>query len=117
MTNERIFYTHPGSGSPDGFRIDEQGYIWQAIYGEGKVLRISPEGKVVGEVSYPTRNITCPQFVGTELWVTTASEEDESQVESFKNGGGIFKVDVGIRGLDEFKFKLEREKGVNGIKK
>ena len=68
-------------------------------------------------MSYPTRNITYPQFVGTELWVTTASEEDESQVESFKNGGGIFKVDVGIRGLDEFKFKLEREKGVNGIKK
>lgn len=108
ISNERIFYTHPGPGSPDGFRIDEEGFIWQAIYGEGKVLRISPEGKVVGEVLFPTRAITCPVFVGTELWATTAGEDDEKEVESMKYGGGIFKVDVGTRGLKEFEFRLEK---------
>jgi sugar lactone lactonase YvrE len=111
ISDERIFYQHPGPGSPDGFRIDEEGFIWQAIYGEGKVLRISTEekeGKVVGEVSFPTRNITCPVFVGTEIWVTTAAEEDEREVESVKYGGGIFKCDVGVKGRKEFEFRLER---------
>lgn len=107
ITNERVFWQHDGDGDPDGFKMDEDGYIWQAIYGEGRVLRISPEGKVVGEIKYPTRCITCPVFVGTELWVTTADEEDENEVESKRYGGGVFKVDVGIRGLKDFKFKLD----------
>jgi sugar lactone lactonase YvrE len=108
ISNERIFYQQPGPGSPDGFRIDEGGFIWQAIYGEGKVIRISPDGKVVGEVRYPTRNITCPCFVEKELWVTTAGEEDENEVESRKFGGGVFRVDVGGGGAREFEFKLQR---------
>ena len=76
-------------------------------------MRISPEGKVVGEVRYPTRAITCPVFVGTELWVTTAAEEDEGQVESRKYGGGVFRVEVGVGGCKEFEFRLER--GLNGV--
>jgi sugar lactone lactonase YvrE len=108
-----VFWQHDGEGDPDGFKMDEDGYIWQAIYGESRVLRISPEGKVVGEITYPTRAITCPVFVGTELWATSAGEEDEKEVESKKYGGGLFKVDVGVRGLKEFKFKLDR--GIPGL--
>jgi sugar lactone lactonase YvrE len=107
ISNERVFWEHDGDGEPDGFVMDEDGYIWQAIYGESRVLRLSPEGEIVGEIKYPTRCITCPVFVGTELWVTTGDEEDEKEVESKKFGGGVFKVDVGIRGLKEFKFKLD----------
>jgi len=108
ITNERILYKHDGSGDPDGFKIDENGFIWQAFYGESYVLKISPEGKVVGRVEYPTRAITCPCFIGTELWVTTADEDDESKVESKKFGGNVFKVDVGVRGLKDFEFKLQK---------
>ena len=103
-----MFWEHDGEGDPDGFRMDEDGYIWQAIYGEGRVLRVSPEGKVVGEVKYPTKYVTCPVFVGTELWVTTADNEDENDGEGKTFGGGVFKVDVGIGGLKDFKFKLDR---------
>lgn len=106
ISNERTFYKHEGPGEPDGFRIDEEGNIWHAIYGESRVVKISPEGKVVGEIKYPTRAITCPVFVGTELWVTTAAEENEKETESAKYGGGIFRVDVGVRGAKDYKFKL-----------
>ena len=85
--------------------MDEDGYIWQAIYGESRVLRISPAGKVVGEIRYPAKNITCPVFVGTELWVTSADDG------AGKYGGGVFKVDVGIGGLKEFKFRLDEGLG------
>lgn len=100
LTNERVFYQHDGDGGPDGFKIDEEGNIWQAFYGESRVLKISPEGKVIGQVDYPTKAITCPVFIGTELWVTTAGGNDEEY------SGGVFKVDVGVRGLKDFKFKL-----------
>ncbi|TDZ23768.1 putative sugar lactone lactonase YvrE [Colletotrichum orbiculare MAFF 240422] len=107
LSNKRIFYAHDGPGEPDGFRVDTDGNVWHAVYGEGRVLKISPEGKLIGEVRLPTKNITCVQFVGTELFITTASLEDGDGDESQReNGGGLFRVDVGARGLDFFEFKL-----------
>ena len=101
ISNEREFYKHEGKGEPDGFKIDVEGNIWQAVYGESRVLKISPEGKLVGEVTYPTKCITCPVFVGTELWTTSA---DDGETEF---GGGVFRVDVGIKGVEPFRFKLD----------
>lgn len=72
------------------------------------MLRISPEGKVVGQVDYPAKSITCPVFVGTELWVTSA-DGGESEEEAGTYAGGVFRVDVGIGGLKDFKFKMEGE--------
>ncbi|KAL3420981.1 calcium homeostasis protein [Phlyctema vagabunda] len=106
MSNERIFYQHSGTGgSPDGFAVDEHGNIWHAVYGEGRVLKINQQGQLVGQINLPTNNITCPTFAGTELWITTAAEEDQSKTESFKNGGGLFKIDVGVRGSKIHKFR------------
>lgn len=100
-----MFWQHDADGDPDGFKMDADGYIWQAIYGEARVLRISPEGKVVGQIDYPAKCITCPVFVGTELWVTSAGG-GETEAEAGQYAGGVFKVDVGIGGLKDFKFKL-----------
>ncbi|KAF9872657.1 SMP-30/Gluconolaconase/LRE-like region [Colletotrichum karsti] len=106
-SNKRVFYTHDGPGEPDGFRVDVEGNLWHAVYGEGRVLKISPEGKLVGEVLLPTKAITCVQFVGTELFVTTASlDEGEGTEEQREYGGALFRVDVGVEGLGFFEFKL-----------
>lgn len=110
LSNERVFWQHEGAGDPDGFKIDVEGNIWQAMYGTGQVLKISPEGKVVGEVKYPAKCITCPCFVGTELWVTTAGGGEDGNG-SF--AGAVFKVDVGVKGLKETEFKLD--KGIAGL--
>lgn len=109
ISNERVFYQHPPTeGEPDGFKLDEEGFLWLAIWGEGRVLRISPEGKLVGQIRYPTRFITCPVFIGTELWVTSAADDDDKgDARSKEYGGALFKVDVGIAGKKEFKFKLD----------
>ncbi|KAI8168637.1 hypothetical protein K4K49_008498 [Colletotrichum sp. SAR 10_70] len=108
LSRKRVFYTHDGPGEPDGFRVDEAGNLWHAVYGEGRVLKISPEGALVGEILLPTKAITCVQFVGTELFITTASlgEEEEATQEQRENGGALFRVDVGVKGLDFFEFKL-----------
>ncbi|KAK4190063.1 hypothetical protein QBC35DRAFT_429152 [Podospora australis] len=104
--NKRVFYKHDGKGEPDGFRVDVEGNLWHAVYGEGKILKIDGTGKLVGEVSLPTKNITCVEFVGEELFVTTAAgEEGDSETER-EMGGGLFRVRVGVKGLGHGKFVL-----------
>lgn len=107
VSNQRVFYKHTGDGDPDGFRVDVEGNIWHAVYGESRVLKISPEGQLVGQINLPTRNITCVQFAGTELIITTASDDNSGDEVSQKLGGAVFRVDVGVEGLDLFDFKLE----------
>lgn len=107
-TNERVFYHHKGPGDPDGFRIDADGNMWHAIYGGFNVLKINPQGKLVGEVKLPTRNITCVEFVGTDLFITTASDDDaEGGEESKRLGGALYRVPVGVKGLPQNAFKLD----------
>lgn len=108
VANKRVFYKHQGSGGPDGFRVDVEGNLWHAVYGESRVLKISPEGQLVGQINLPTRNITCVQFAGTELVITTASDEDSGDQVSQSLGGAVFRVDVGVEGLDLFDFKLQQ---------
>ncbi|PVH69261.1 hypothetical protein DL98DRAFT_439425 [Cadophora sp. DSE1049] len=101
IQNERVLYQHDGEGEPDGLRVDIEGNLWIAIYGEGRVLKISPVGEIIGEVTYLTPLITCHVFIGSELGVTTADDEKS------EFGGGIFKVDVGVEGMEIYTFKLE----------
>ena len=106
-TNERVVYTHTGPGAPDGFRVDVEGNLWHAFYGGGCVLKIDPAtGSVLGKVVLPTNNITCTQFVGTELFITSAKDDAAEGGEQSKAlGGAVFKVDVGVKGLPLFKYK------------
>lgn len=104
ISNERDFYKHEGTGGPDGFRVDKDGNIWHAVYGESRVIKISPEGKIVGQIKLPTSNITCCEFVGTELFITTAADGVEGDAVKF--GGGLFRVDVGTTGLGHNPVKL-----------
>ncbi|KAI8626925.1 hypothetical protein F5Y19DRAFT_195018 [Xylariaceae sp. FL1651] len=109
LSNERVFYLHDGPGEPDGFRVDTDGNLWHAVYGESRVIKISPAGELIGQINLPTHNITCTQFVGTELFITTAAmEKGEGSDEAVELGGALFKVDVGARGLDPFPFKLHK---------
>ncbi|KAK8057577.1 hypothetical protein PG996_011514 [Apiospora saccharicola] len=109
ISNERVFYAHQGSGEPDGHRIDAEGNLWTAVYGESHVLKVSGKtGKVIGEVKLPTQNITCVEFVGTELFITTAGMEEGAGTEQEVDySGGLFRVDVGVEGVPPHEFKLE----------
>ncbi|KAK5073454.1 rRNA-processing protein cgr1 [Lithohypha guttulata] len=110
ISDKKIFYDHSKSGlpgNPDGHTQDSEGNLWQALYGGSRVIRVTPEGKVTGEVLLPTRNITCCVFAGTDLFVTSAVEEDpENNPESAKYAGNLFKVNVGVGGAPRHKARL-----------
>ncbi|KAK6067874.1 calcium homeostasis protein [Seiridium cupressi] len=107
ISNERVFFTYEGQGEPDGHRIDVEGNMWCAVYGDSVVLKISPEGKLIGKIHMPTKSITCVEFVGTELFITTAGlEEGQGTPEQVDLSGALFRIDVGVKGLEPYLFKL-----------
>ena len=109
ITNRRPFYKHEVTGLPDGHIMDEEGCIWHALYQGSKVIRISTEGKVIGEVTVPTRSPTCCAFRGTVLYITSAKESDpEAYPESAKYAGAVFRADVGVRGKAKFEARLSQ---------
>lgn len=71
------------------------------------MLKVSPEAKVVGEISIPNaRMITCPAFVDEDLFITSAEEEEaEKYPDSVKSGGSLFRVHVGVKGMPVHKFR------------
>lgn len=104
-SNQRVFFhLEPGSehstNVPDGLTVDEEDHIWLAVWGGSEVLRISPQGVLVGAIELPTRFVTCATFAGTDLYITTATESNPAVYpQSARHGGNVFKCPVGVRGL------------------
>ena len=107
ISDKKAFYhVEQDDAVPDGMAMDVNGCLWVALAGGGKVLKISPEGRLLGEICLPTRMISCPAFVGKELFVTSAEEEDPKKYpDSVKYGGSLFRVDVAVEGLALHKFR------------
>ncbi|KAL9636541.1 MAG: hypothetical protein Q9164_002759 [Protoblastenia rupestris] len=109
ISEREIFYhVEEEEAVPDGFCMDVEGCLWVALCGGWKVLRVSPEGKRIGEITMPTRMISCPGFVGSELFITSAEEEEPNKFkQSVEFGGSLFRVNVGVEGLPVHKYRRE----------
>ncbi|NVP55332.1 SMP-30/gluconolactonase/LRE family protein [Mycoplana rhizolycopersici] len=62
---------------PDGSCIDADGYLWNAEYAGGRLLRFAPSGEVSMAIDLPVTYPTCCCFGGRdfdELYVTSAAE-------------------------------------------
>ena len=112
VSNKRPFFVMPEDNRygedavPDGHCIDEEGYMWTALHGGSRVLRINSQGEVTAEIKLPTQQPTCPCFVGEELLITSAGgNAGEGGKPVDENAGSVFKINVGVRGLERFKFK------------
>lgn len=58
ISDREVFYHVEGEGVPDGMTIDVDGCLWIAVCGGGRVLKVSPQAKLLGEISLPTRMIS-----------------------------------------------------------
>jgi sugar lactone lactonase YvrE len=80
ITNRRVFVEIEGPGKPDGLTVDTDGCIWVALYGGGRVLRYTPDGRLDRTVEVPAANTTSCVFGGTDLrdlYITSAASDDE----------------------------------------
>jgi len=109
-TNERVFLDFgPLPGRPDGACLDEAGGYWIACVMGGMVLRVTPDGTVDRRVRVPVEKPTMPAFGGPDrstLFITTIGGGGSHAVDPAESlAGGLFAVEVGVRGLPETPFR------------
>lgn len=106
--NERSFFAGFERGLPDGSAMDRDGYLWNARYGGGCVVRVAPDGRVDRIVELPVAAVTTCTFGGPQLktlYITTAgggSAQDKGE----RFAGGLFALQVEAPGLPENRFRL-----------
>ncbi|HEV2516554.1 MAG TPA: SMP-30/gluconolactonase/LRE family protein [Devosia sp.] len=105
------FFTMEGPGGADGSAVDSEGYLWNARWGGGKVIRISPDGKLDTVVEVPgVSQVSCPAFGGSDLktlYITTAREHmTPEQIEREPHAGSVFAVALDVPGIAEPFLKL-----------
>ena len=109
VANRRVFIdTRPTGGLPDGGTVDAEGCYWITLPRSGKVSRYDPSGREMRTITLPTALPTCCGFGGADLdilYVTTAVlGRDAAELERETNPGGLFALDVGVKGLADARF-------------
>lgn len=97
----------PSDGVPDGLTVDREGYVWSAVWDGWRVIRYAPDGSIDREIHMPVQRPTSCMFGGAALdvlYVTSASVG----VERAALAGGLFAIQVGVKGLPETPFGLTR---------
>lgn len=89
-------------GNPDGMTFDAEGGLWIAHWGGARISRFDTDARIERHIALPASQITSMAFAGADLdrlFVTSASDgSDEPQ------GGELFEVDPGMRGLAPHRF-------------
>lgn len=106
LSRPRVFVQFEGeTDRPDGCAVDSAGNYWSAFFRGGKVVKISPEGKVLAEHAIPAMCPTMCAFGGPDLrtlYVTSArTGRDAAELEAFPQSGSIFAMKVDTPGLPE----------------
>jgi sugar lactone lactonase YvrE len=109
IANRRVFAQFGAqTDRPDGAAVDRDGFYWSAFYRGGKVVRLSPGGKLVAEFPLQAMCPTMCAFGGPDLktlYVTTARQfRGAEELSRLPQSGGIFAMRVDVPGIPEPKF-------------
>ena len=92
---------------PDGSCIDADGFLWNAEYAGGRIVRYAPSGEIAATIELPVSNPTCCCFGGPgldRLYVTSAYEPlSPEQRRQEPLAGRVLVLDAGVRGRPEFR--------------
>lgn len=108
LSNPEIFAQTDSQVEPDGACVDAEGYLWNAQWGGGQVVRYAPDGQKNLELNMPVTQPTCVAFGGEHLnllAVTSAriglSDDDLAQQPL---AGNLFIYQTAFTGIAESRF-------------
>lgn len=110
ITREQvILQVAPEFGLPDGMTIDEEGMLWVAFYGGGKVCRVHcASGEILETVALPASAITACAFGDDALdtlYITSAAQNmTAAELAAAPQSGHLFSVKVGLKGVPAERF-------------
>ena len=108
VTNRRVFARAEGRGHPDGSCIDADGFLWNARWDGGGLIRWAPDASIDRFVALPCDRVTSCCFGGPDLatlYVTTVRYGlSEAKLAEQPLAGGVFALDAGVKGLPEGQF-------------
>ncbi|KAI1815767.1 hypothetical protein GGS20DRAFT_575971 [Poronia punctata] len=101
-TNRQLLVHLKDGSMPDGLAVDVEGHVWAAANSQGKLVRISPEGKITATCVVPGAKMTsCPAFGGADMktmFITSIGAEEST--------GNVYRVRVDVPGVPRHEFKL-----------
>lgn len=102
LRNRRVLIELPGPGRPDGLTVDDDGCVWVAMNGGGRVVRVTPDGRMDTSIRFPTGRVTSCALggpTGTTLYVTSARKRlSHTELGTQPYAGAVFAVDVNVTG-------------------
>lgn len=108
LGERRIFSNAALPGACDGSAIDADGFLWNARFGGGCVVRFAPDGRVDGILELPVTNPTSCCFGGADLgtlFVTSARQGmSPEQLGANPQEGALLAVQTGRRGMASVRF-------------
>ena len=109
LSDQQVFADCSSSaGIPDGGALDQDGFLWNAEFGGGRIVRYDPRGRVDREIALPVTQVNSIAFAGPTLdhLVITTSKRLLSPGDRAAQplAGDLFVLDPGVRGLAEPSF-------------
>lgn len=105
ISNKKLFAETPEHIFPDGSVTDRDGYLWNAQWGGGRVVRYTTDGKIDHIIELPVSQPTCVTFGGADLtwlFITTAkSGLSKEQLNAEPLAGSLFIYKTDIKGIPD----------------
>lgn len=111
VSNRRTFARVDRSrgGAADGATVDAEGFLWNALVYDGRLVRYAPDGTVDRIIAMPVKKVTSVMFGGPDLDVLYVTSMAKPPLPRFPDDGplrgSLFAIhDLGVRGLPEMRF-------------
>jgi sugar lactone lactonase YvrE len=92
-------------GFPDGATVEAEGYLWNAEFNAGRLVRYAPDGRIDRIVKVPVDQPTSCGFGGpglATLYVTTTCQAmSEAEQQQNPLAGALLAFEPGVPGLPE----------------
>jgi len=111
MGEARVFAESQPPAFPDGSAVDAEGFLWNAEFNGGRLLRFAPDGRLDRILDLPVDRPTCCAFGGPELdilYITSTSQHmSEEERLAHPMAGALMALRPGVRGLPEPRFAIQ----------
>ncbi|MBY6152951.1 SMP-30/gluconolactonase/LRE family protein [Vannielia litorea] len=111
LSNRRTFAKVDGSngGAADGSTVDAEGYLWNALVYDSKIVRYAPDGTVDRVIEMPVKKVTSMNFGGPQMDVLYVTSMAKPPLPRFPGDGplrgSVFAITgLGIKGVPEPRF-------------